>query len=104
MQPGYENDEPQATSIIVHVDKPILGYTSIEFTGHALNRMKMRAITQEGVLKVLLVHKQSPGKQPKGNTRVCGDKSPQLRIHVVYRKGRHNPNIITVIPKEPRTR
>jgi hypothetical protein len=87
MEPLQENDEPDVTSVVIEVDKPILGYSRIEFTRHVLDRMEQRGITQGDVLRALAINKQVPGKQPSGRTRVCWDKSRKSSIHVVYKKG-----------------
>jgi len=98
-RPDQEGGKPEIASIEVKVDEPILGYTTIEFTSHVLDRMQQRGVTQDDVLRTLKANKQVPGKQPPGRIRLQWHKSKDLTIHVVCEKGPNNLGIITVVPK-----
>jgi len=99
-RPNREDGKQEIASIEVKVDEPILGYTTIEFTSHVLDRMEQRGVTQEDVLRTLKANKQAPGRQPPGRIRLYWHKSRNLTIHVVCEKGPNNLGIITVVPKQ----
>lgn len=81
----------------VHVGEPILGFSTIWFTRHALRRMKDRSISQAEVLRTLREPELKRLKTQRGRQRWRRNRSPRLAIDVVFEKTTDYLCIITVI-------
>lgn len=90
----------RTTSKLVTLQSQLLGCRLVEFTGHALARMKQRDVTEDDVLKALQIsNRQIPGQQQPGRIRIRWQKTRRLSIDVVYEKDakKGKLDIITVI-------
>jgi hypothetical protein len=85
------------TATRVDLEHPILGFTWLEFTGHAIAQMKIRRITIKDVITTLESPSATDLPTQDGRKRYRRNKTFALAIDVVFEEWTDRITIITAI-------
>ncbi len=83
---------------LLRLSVPVLGLDLVEFTSHALDRMRRRDVSAADVLMALQKGRGVPGPQLPGRKRVRWQQTIRKSLDVVYQVKPDRLGIITVIP------
>lgn len=92
-------DRSERRGIISDVDRPIFGFTKIEFCPHALQQMALRSITAEQVLQALRKPTETGLPTQMYRFRIRRQISRYKALDVVYQELTDRLRVITAFPK-----
>src|SRR5437764_995833 len=69
---------------VLFLDEPLLGYSQVEFTGHAVERLMERKFSREDVLKTIRKPTKTGLDTKEGRCRVRRNITARVALDVVY--------------------
>ena|SRR5579864_4704535 len=86
------------------ISVPILGFSMVEFTGHALDQMKIRGITEDEVIDTIRNPTETGLPTQPNRHRVRRNKNARIAIDVVYEKEEDDRTLLIVTAIEVQRR
>jgi hypothetical protein len=87
---------------VYEANPPILGYSTIQVIGHALDRMKARDVTLVDILKVLREPDKTGLPTQPGRERYRRNKTARVAIDVVFERQADRLSVVTTMKRDRR--